>query len=69
MEESYNGHRTIDVSKLNFQYSYMDIDAAAQDKIKEKEKISIKKKVLTIYPDTTVWIRDFQLLLQRADAQ
>ena len=28
-EEAYNGQRTIDISKLNFQYTYMDIQAAA----------------------------------------
>ena len=58
MEESYNGQRTLDVSKLNFQYSYMDIGAAAQDKQKERKDF-IKKESLNIYPDTTVWIRDF----------
>ena len=58
MEESYNGQRTLDVSKLNFQYSYMDIGAAAQDKT-SKRKDFIKKESLNIYPDTTVWIRDF----------
>ena len=58
MEESYNGQRTLDVSKLNFQYSYMDIGQAAQDKT-SKRKDFIKKESLNIYPDTTVWIRDF----------
>src|SRR5690606_18372701 len=32
--ESYNGLRTIDVSKLVFAYSWMDIQAAAKDKSK-----------------------------------
>ena len=58
MEESYNGQRTLDVSKLNFQYSYMDIGQAAQDKSKQRKDF-IKKESLNIYPDTTVWIRDF----------
>ena len=58
MEESYNGQRTLDVSKLNFQYSYMDIGEAAQDKSKQRKDF-IKKESLNIYPDTTVWIRDF----------
>ena len=30
--ESYNGLRTVDVSKLVFRYTWMDIDAAAKDK-------------------------------------
>ena len=57
---SYNGHRTIDVSKLNFKYSYMDIDAAARNKNEGREgKGILRDTILPIYPDTTVWIRDF----------
>jgi len=57
-EEAYNGQRTIDVTKLKFQYTYMDIEAAARDKTKRRKDF-IKKEELLIYPDTTVWIRDF----------
>lgn len=57
-EEAYNGQRTIDVSKLNFQYTYMDIQKAARDKSKRRKDF-IKKEEVNIYPDTTVWIRDF----------
>lgn len=56
--ESYNGLRTIDVTKLQFQYSYMDIEAAAKNK-GQKRSDFINKESLQIYPDTTVWIRDF----------
>ncbi|MDA9310335.1 gliding motility lipoprotein GldK [Flavobacteriaceae bacterium] len=57
---SYNGQRTLDVSKLNFKYSYMDIDAAARDKGEgRKGKGILRDTILPIYPDTTVWIRDF----------
>jgi gliding motility-associated lipoprotein GldK len=38
-EESYNGQRTIDVTKLLFQYTQMDIQAAARDQTKKTEKI------------------------------
>jgi len=31
-EESYNGQRTIDVTKLKYKYSWMDIEAAARSK-------------------------------------
>ncbi|NQX77386.1 gliding motility lipoprotein GldK [Gilvibacter sp.] len=58
IEEAYNGQRTIDVSKLNFQYSYMDIQAAARDKDKRRKDFIIKDTV-NVYPDTTVWIKDF----------
>jgi gliding motility-associated lipoprotein GldK len=61
--ESYNGLRTIDVSKLVFAYSWMDIQAAANDKstksTRDKRSKYIKHEKLEIYPDTTVWIKDF----------
>jgi gliding motility-associated lipoprotein GldK len=57
-DEAYNGQRTIDVSKLKFQYTYMDIQAAARAKGKNRKDF-IKKEELEIYPDTTVWIKDF----------
>ncbi len=57
-EEAYNGLRTIDVSKLKFQYTYMDMQAAARDKTRRRKDF-IKKEELNIYPDTTVWIRDY----------
>ncbi|MFT4698377.1 MAG: sulfatase modifying factor 1 [Flavobacteriaceae bacterium] len=57
-EEAYNGQRTIDVTKLNFQYTYMDIGSAARDKVKRRKDFLIKEEV-NIYPDTTVWITDF----------
>ena len=57
-DEAYNGLRTIDVTKLKFQYTYMDIEAAARNTGKRRRDF-IKKEELEIYPDTTVWIRDF----------
>tara|TARA_R110000772_G_scaffold99467_1_gene199347 strand:- start:226 stop:1374 length:1149 start_codon:yes stop_codon:yes gene_type:complete len=57
-EESYNGQRTIDVNKLLFQYTQMDIEAAARDQTKRRKDF-IKKDTVAIYPDTTVWIKDF----------
>jgi len=56
-EEAFNGLRTIDVTKLKFQYSYMDIESAARGSKNRKD--FIKKEELLIYPDTTVWIKDF----------
>jgi len=57
-EEAYNGQRTIDVDKLVFQYTYMDIQAAARAEGKRRKDFIIKDTV-AIYPDTTVWIKDF----------
>lgn len=56
--ESYNGLRTIDVNKLQFKYSWMDIQAAAKAKV-GRRKDFIKTENTKIYPDTTVWIKDF----------
>jgi gliding motility-associated lipoprotein GldK len=56
--ESFNGLRTIDVNKLTFRYSWMDIQAAAKAKT-GKRKDFIKTELTKVYPDTTVWIKDF----------
>lgn len=58
LEESYNGQRTWDVEKFKFQYNYMDIQEVARNK-GLKRKDAIKKEEIAIYPDTTVWIKDF----------
>ena len=58
-EESYNGQRTVDVTKLKYKYNWMDIEAAARSKT-GRRKDFIRKEELEIYPDTTVWIRDFE---------
>ncbi|WP_318310354.1 T9SS ring complex lipoprotein PorK/GldK [Flagellimonas crocea] len=58
-EESYNGLRSIDVTKLKYKYSWMDIEAAARARAGNRKDF-IKHEELEIYPDTTVWIRDFE---------
>ncbi len=58
LEESYNGRRTLDVSKFQFRFTWMDIQAAARAK-KGGRKDFVKEEVIEIYPDTTVWIKDF----------
>lgn len=58
-EESYNGLRSVDVTKLKYKYSWMDIEAAARARTGNRKEF-IKHEELEIYPDTTVWIRDFE---------
>jgi len=58
LEESYNGQRTWDVKKLKFQYQTMDIQTAAKYRELSRSDV-IEKQEIEIYPDTTVWIRDF----------
>lgn len=57
--ESYNGLRTIDVNKLVFRYTEMDMVAAARAKSGKRSKF-IKTEKLKIYPDSTCWIKDFE---------
>ncbi|MET7030493.1 T9SS ring complex lipoprotein PorK/GldK [Sediminicola luteus] len=58
-EESYNGQRIIDVKKLKYSYKWMDIEAAARSKTGNRKDF-IRQEMLEIYPDTTVWIKDFE---------
>lgn len=58
LEESYNGQRTIDVKKLKFKYRWMDIQAAARSKAQKRSDFIRTEEVL-VYPDTAVWIKDF----------
>ena len=51
-EEAYNGQRTIKTEKLIFQYTWMDIQAAAKDKTGKTRKDFIRKENEPIYPDT-----------------
>lgn len=58
IEESYNGVRTWNVKQFKFRYTNMDIEAAAKNKnLKRSDFIS--QEDVEVYPDTTVWIRDF----------
>lgn len=57
LDEVYNGQRTINVKKLKFKYSYMDIQSAAKQQGDRSD--FIHSEVVPVYPDTTVWIKDF----------
>lgn len=58
LEDSYNGLRTWDVKKFKFQYSYMDIQEAARNRGVKRSDVIIREEI-EVYPDTAVWIRDF----------
>ena len=59
----YNGEMKIDVNKLIYKYSWFDADAASLERAKNPQSRDrlpfIKKEEIEIYPDTTVWIKDF----------
>lgn len=58
IEEAYNGIRTPDVTEYQFRYKYMDIGAAARAEPGSRAEF-IEEKVIQVYPDTTVWITDY----------
>jgi len=59
----YNGEMKIDVNKLIYKYSWFDAEAASIERAKNPQSRDrlpfIKKEEIEIYPDTTVWIKDF----------
>lgn len=57
-DESYNGRRTIKASELVYSFSYLDASKAAKENAKDRKGYLIKDKI-SVYPDTTVWIKDF----------
>ncbi|MCB9202120.1 MAG: gliding motility lipoprotein GldK [Flavobacteriales bacterium] len=56
-EERFEGERSIDVRKLKYAYSYEDKIAAVKSRGRGRDYI-INEEV-PVYPDTTVWVRDF----------
>ncbi|MFJ1377798.1 gliding motility lipoprotein GldK [Capnocytophaga canimorsus] len=58
MDEAYNGKRPLDVEQLVFRYQVMDMEKAARKRGARKDYI--REELVKIYPDTTVWIRDFE---------
>ncbi len=57
-DEAYNGQRSIDVNHLKFRYTWMDVSSAARDEPGRRADYVETEEIL-IYPDTTVWIKDF----------
>jgi gliding motility-associated lipoprotein GldK len=61
--ERFYRRKEIDSRKLNFEYYWVDLKAAAQRESREQGNIDrsvfIKKDVINVYPDTLAWIHDF----------
>ncbi len=57
VEESFNGQRMLKTEKLKYKYSWLDKESAARDQGNRKDYI--KHSVVEVYPDTTVWVKDF----------
>jgi len=57
IEDSFGGRRMVDVSKLKFKYYWFNQEAAAREQGKRRDFVI--EEVVQVYPDTTVWIKDF----------
>lgn len=55
--ERINNERIIDSRKLKYAYQWEDIESAVKDKSRGEKYL--KKESIAIYPDTTVWVKDF----------
>jgi gliding motility-associated lipoprotein GldK len=56
-EDAVDGVRTFNTKFLKYSYSWFDRDNAARKGGSRKD--FVKTEVLNIYPDTTVWVKDF----------
>lgn len=56
-EDAVDGIRTINTKLLNYRYSWIDINKAAKKGGARKD--FLKEEVLNVYPDTAVWVKDF----------
>ncbi len=56
-ENAVDGVRTLNTKFLNYTYSWFDRDNAARKGGDRKD--FVQTEVLNIYPDTTVWVKDF----------
>jgi gliding motility-associated lipoprotein GldK len=56
-EEAIDGIRTFDTKYLNYTYSWFDSQGAIKNGGNRKD--FLKYETLNIYPDTTVWVKDF----------
>lgn len=55
--ERINNERIIDARKLKYAYQWEDVTSAVKDG--QRSASYLKKESLAIYPDTTVWVKDF----------
>ncbi len=56
-DESLNGIRIFKTELLSYRYQWFDNEDAARSRKHRRE--FLRDKIINIYPDTTVWIRDF----------
>ena len=57
IEDSFDGKRIIDTKKLKYDLRWFDSEEAARSEGNRKDYI--KSEIVEVYPDTTVWVKDF----------
>ncbi len=55
--ETFDGKRIIDTKKLSYLYFTFDREGAARNSGSRKD--FVKRNTVEVYPDTTVWVKDF----------
>ncbi len=55
--ERINNERIIDARKLKYAYQWEDVGSAVQEG--QRNSSYLKKESIAVYPDTTVWAKDF----------
>ncbi len=58
IDENLGGRRMLDVEKFEYRFRTLDINKAVRGK-KKSRKEYFKEYVVNVYPDTTVWVKDF----------
>ncbi len=56
-EEAVDGNRVFNTKFLNYRYSWFDREGSARKGGNRKD--FVKNEMINIYPDTTVWVKDF----------
>ena len=57
-DQRINNERILDSKKLQYSYTWADVHGAAKDG--KRSSSYLKKETVAVYPDTTVWLKDFQ---------
>lgn len=57
LSNSFDGRRLLDTEKLQYRYYWLDVEEVAKKKGKRAD--FIKETILEVYPDTTVWVKDY----------
>jgi len=60
--ETYNGKRMLDVKQLKYKYTWFDAKAASKNP-KQNPIDFVREEVVSVYPDTLAWMKDFEYSL------